>query len=105
MSHTYSDCPSLSVETACDLLAKRHRRVVLKCLQENGSTSLAELATAVHAQVDEVVSEQQAKITLMHSDLPKLADYGVIEYDRRSETVRYRDRIPIETLLELSELN
>jgi len=37
---------------------------------------------------------------LRHSHLPKLEDAGLVEYDSRSETVRYWSQPSLEELLE-----
>nr|WP_227380784.1 hypothetical protein [Haladaptatus halobius] len=52
--------------------------------------------------MDEIESEQQARTTLIHTHLPKLADHGIIEYDQRSATVRYRDGRQVEAVLEVA---
>ena len=39
-------------------------------------------------------------VRLHHSVLPRLADVGVLEYDARSETVRYRGHDELEALLD-----
>ncbi|WP_227379811.1 helix-turn-helix domain-containing protein [Haladaptatus halobius] len=95
--------PTHSIGTVCDLLANRHRRVVLDHLQDGDSdaVTLTELAAVIQTQVDDVESEQQARTILIHNHLPKLADYDIIEYDQRSETVRFCDGIQNELLFEL----
>lgn len=40
---------------------------------------------------------EHVSIRLWHAGLPKLADRGVLEYDRRSETVRWRGHPVLET--------
>jgi predicted transcriptional regulator len=93
---------TLSIKNVFDLLAKSHRRIVLAYLQDaDGATAtLTELAAVVQDRVDDVESEQHARISLVHQHLPRLADHGVIDYDQRSETVRYRDSTRLETILE-----
>jgi hypothetical protein len=43
--------------------------------------------------------EYAIKVHLHHVTLPKLADAGFIDYDPRSETVRYRESDPVEMWL------
>lgn len=46
------------------------------------------------------MERDQLAVKLVHSHLPKLAEYGVIEYDPRSGTVRYRPDEQVETVLD-----
>ncbi|GAA0259012.1 hypothetical protein GCM10009000_089910 [Halobacterium noricense] len=77
--------------------------MILEHLQktERGTATLSELTTSIQTQGDEIESAQQGRSVLLHQHLPKLADHGLIDYDHRSETVRYRDDSQIERLLEL----
>ncbi|WP_435156777.1 ArsR/SmtB family transcription factor [Haladaptatus sp. DFWS20] len=95
----------LSVETGFELLANPHRRVILLHLSggDGSSATLADLAAELHAQLDDVESTEQAQIGLVHHHLPKLADFGLIEYDRQREHVRYHVDDRIELLLEYLE--
>ena len=49
--------------------------------------------------VDDLDTDEVA-IALYHTHLPKLADVGLIDYDVRSRTVRYRDDEAIEACLD-----
>lgn len=78
-------------------LSSHRRRAALYYLRENGVTDVDELAkyvasTSNDAPEANLSGEQfeRAKATLIHSDLPRLREAGIIEYERRSETVRYR---------------
>jgi hypothetical protein len=42
---------------------------------------------------------ERVRIGLLHNHLPRLADAGVLEYDQRSEMVRYWGDSRLETLL------
>ena len=44
-------------------------------------------------------SLDEFEITLFHRHLPKLADAGFIEFDKRSKTIRYRDDTRVKSLL------
>jgi hypothetical protein len=94
---------SLPSDTLYTLFAKVHRREVLAHLERKDTdvADLDELADCVHDEVDEVTSPSQARLTLTHAHLPKLAEHNVIEFDDRSETVRYRDGTRVEDLLEI----
>lgn len=78
-------------------LSSHRRRAVLHRLRENGVADVDELAEHVASTSNDVPKTElgdeqveRAKATLVHSDLPHLRDVGIIEYDRRNETVRYR---------------
>lgn len=93
----------LSVETIHELLADRQRRLVLIHLHDTNRSTipLADLVEFLQAQEDGE-SKRRVRINLLHRHLPKLADYGIIEYDRQTETVRYRGDTQLETLVEIS---
>jgi DNA-binding transcriptional ArsR family regulator len=95
--------PDLTLSTASKLLKKPARRVVIRYFsaEETATAELTELAAHVHEEVDDITSSEQAQSTLVHTHLPKLAEHDVIEYDKRSETVRYRDGERLEQLLEV----
>lgn len=46
---------------------------------------------AEHLAAERAVTREQARITLHHSVLPKLADFGVIDYDAALGIVTLRD--------------
>ena len=78
-----------------DVLADERRRRLLSYLHRKDSdvASLVELIDylVVH-EADSVadLDTDDVAISLYHTDLPKLADAGLVEYDERSRTVRYR---------------
>lgn len=84
-----------SFDVAFDLLANRRRQHALACLCERpGSIPLDELAEDVAARErwsprtepdDEEV--RTVAVSLYHSHLPKLADAGVVDYDRDRDMV------------------
>ncbi|MBX0298227.1 DUF7344 domain-containing protein [Haloarcula nitratireducens] len=73
-------------DTTFDALANEHRRHLLVALLDETSQD-----AAVHA--DETVeagalqTKQQVRTAMYHSHLPKLADYGFIEWDMDSQEV------------------
>jgi hypothetical protein len=99
--------PNLTLSTASKLLTKPARRAVIRyfSVEETATAGLTELAAHIHEEVDGITSFEQAQITLVHTHLPKLADHEVIDYDKRSETVRYRDGEHLEQLLEVVDSN
>lgn len=77
-------------------LSNARRRFVLYQVRERGPTDEADLATVVAAWEQGVPAEavsaetsREVRIDLRHVHLPKLEDYGLVEYDRRSGTVCY----------------
>lgn len=68
-----------------DLLAERRRRQVLETLVgSSGQRSLDELTRAVSDA--DGVDEHETRIELHHTHLPKLAEAGVVSYDREAQT-------------------
>ncbi|QLG63374.1 DUF7344 domain-containing protein [Halorarum salinum] len=86
---------AVSPGEAFDLLASQRRRYVLDCLRERGAPmTLAGLADEVAARerdvsVPDVPAEEgeRVHVSLYHSHVPKLANAGVVEYDRERDTV------------------
>lgn len=97
---------TIPTDAALELLAHHRRREILRYLIENDSTAVS---------VDELVAElsgsdsrpgetddggrDRLRTVLCHAHLPKLADHDVIEYDRQSETVRYRSHPALEDMV------
>ena len=84
------------VDQLLDLLATHRRRHALYYLRELEVTTVDELARLVtkepgpteSADIDDRIEE--TRLALTHVDLPKLTARDIVEYDRRSGTVRYR---------------
>lgn len=93
------------VDAAFRLLADETRRDALALLSTtpDGVASLSELADAVTARSPAAEDREQASIRLHHVVLPQLADAGVVDYDPRSETVRYYGEPALEALLDSIE--
>lgn len=79
-----------------EALANKRRRYTLYILLEREQGQVEDLAVQIVAwergtSVNEVPSEiaERVRAELVHSHLPKLEDYGLIEYDRRSGVARY----------------
>lgn len=95
-----SDSDSLSptaVDDYLSVLAHDDCRAVLQYASENPTdvATLGDLAEFVCTR-EETDDRTRVEISLHHSTLPKLADAGLINYDARSKTVRYRATVPIE---------
>jgi len=77
------------LDSLFETLADEQRRRLLAHLVEtdDGVAGLPELADRIADGDDE---RERAIIQLHHTHLPKLEDEGIVEYDARSEAVRYR---------------
>lgn len=76
-----------------EVLADRERRCILECLEENDDdiAAFSDLIERVADSEDPTDAERERiAVSLHHTHLPKLADADLVEYDTRSETVRYR---------------
>lgn len=74
------------------------RRFILYYLQDNEKATVDELARQIAAREAaippaEVDADQQKRVatSLVHAHLPKLADEVFIEYDQRSNEIRYTE--------------
>lgn len=74
------------------VLAPARRRLIIAYFEDSReqTATLDGLAGYVtrHDETD-VSTQERARVLLHHTDLPKLADAGLIDYDTRSWTVRY----------------
>ena len=89
------------LDTVFELLRDRERRsVVAHLLEENGQTAtVPELANRCRQEAEGSASTDSVVMRLHHTHLPKLEGAGVVEYDPRSKTVRYRGDALLETFL------
>lgn len=73
------------------LLADEYRRHILRYFVTRDTTTatVAELIEYAHERSRDERSEERLASQFHHVTLPKLAEHYVIEFDRRSETVRY----------------
>lgn len=79
------DGAALTVDRRLDLLKLGRRRHLLRVLDgHEGRFDLDELATAVARRGD--VPHDDLRILLYQSDLPKLDDHGVVDFDREERT-------------------
>lgn len=85
----------LSIDAVLELLANKERRMLLAYFLENDDTDVdvEELVKYIMARKAKRTGNQpghdQVYTALMHIHIPKLADVGLIEYDERSEHLRY----------------
>ena len=88
------------IDEAFRSLASERRRAVLSFFHRSPEevASVDDLVDHVAARSDE--EREHVAIGLHHVTLPKLGESGLVEYDSRSRTVRYRGDPMVETLLE-----
>lgn len=93
---------SVPFDTIFELLADHQRRCVLSYLKNTSDdvVSRRELASHVSTQIPDAVSEEHVAARLHHTVLPKLDGAGLLEYDPRSATVRYRAHPGVESCLD-----
>jgi DNA-binding transcriptional ArsR family regulator len=105
--------PSVSTERATrpeldelfEVLADGHRRHALAYLADtdDGVAAFSELIE--HVADDSAggsTDKERVAVGLHHSHLPKLADASLVEYDPRSEVVRYRGGPVVSDWVELA---
>jgi DNA-binding transcriptional ArsR family regulator len=100
-----ADIP-LSVDALLDVLADADRRYLVDYLRDQSDHTASFEAAAKHV-ITEVAREQgvqpnhdDVQVALHHHHLPKLADAGIVEYDIRSQTIRYHSDERLETLFD-----
>jgi hypothetical protein len=84
-----------AIDSMMDALRKRPRRVILMTLL--GDTTEVSLAT-----LERQINDENTRIRLYHSHLPKLANAGYIEWDDASDTISEGPRFSeVEPLVQL----
>lgn len=95
MSDHYRNESIEDVSTAFDLLRDARRRGVLYTLRRNGRTSVEELSRRIAAWEPNdgrtATDPETVETSLVHAHLPKLADAGVVEFDRERGAVELAD--------------
>lgn len=93
--------PTDPADALYDALASDKRRAVLTVLEvrtappttDADALSVSELAEAVAAEfdgaVDVAADPSRVELTLLHRDLPKLAETGLVDYDREAGRVAF----------------
>jgi DNA-binding transcriptional ArsR family regulator len=96
-----TDVMSTPLDEYLRLVADRNRRGVIRELRRtpDNTATFEELINRLHEEATDTDRAALA-IELRHTHLPKLADNGLVEYDRRSGAVRYQPDDRVETLLD-----
>ncbi|WP_114579390.1 hypothetical protein [Saliphagus sp. LR7] len=107
-----------SIQIVLEVVTDQRRRTVLNHLRttDDDVVHLDELVNRLpHTETPAKTSPQppshrqgpsahdQLRLELHHAHLPKLDDVGIVEYDPRSETVRYHPTPRLEKLLAFIE--
>lgn len=97
---------AISKEEMLEILSDRHRRILLENLatEADPTVSLDEAVTYVAnklgEQNDARPHEDDVKARLLHRHIPRLADSSLLEFDDRSETIRYHENEELEAFHE-----
>ncbi len=83
-----------------EILSKTKRKEIIDYLRENGEENLENIARHTGARPSNPENIRRAKIELEHNDIPKMADFGILEYDREGETVSYKGNELVENLID-----
>lgn len=96
----------LSLDAILDILANHRRRALLKYLMEQPeNTGSFEDATnhlilMIGQKQGTQPNHDDVQVDLQHHQLPKLADAGIIDYDIRSQMIRYHENERLEMAYE-----
>jgi DNA-binding transcriptional ArsR family regulator len=81
-----------------DLLAHPHRRTVIHQLESEATVTVDELAVRI-AERYESTSVSDARISLVHNHLPRLAEADVVRYDHSAQRCELDDDATVHTVL------
>lgn len=95
----FPPAPGASVDELFGLLANERRQALLSVLATRGgpvdvdelTRAIAALETSTDATDVDESDLRRVRLTLHHVHLPKMADYGVISYDRNHRMVALAD--------------
>lgn len=76
-----------AIDRFFDALGKTRRRVILRSLTDTENANLHQLAESIAEYEEGESSEEQIesiRLDLHHHHVPKLAEYGLISYDTRT---------------------
>lgn len=90
-----------SVDSILRALADQHCRLVVRYLADSHETAVSfrEISQFVAANAATDPSPHDVRIHLSHAVLPRLDETNIVEYDLEAETVRYRRRPVVESVL------
>ena len=101
--NVYTDGNGWELDVVFDALTERRRRDLLYFLSEKEIATLSELVNEMvrWGPYSRNATREDLELRLYHTDLPKLVKAGLIEYDRRTSTILFRDPPEgLETMLE-----
>lgn len=105
MTINSSNVHAITIDAALELIADPYRRRVLTELMRVGDEAVEleslvdAMGTPSTAATSLISTDRQLRTLLRHTHLPKLAEYGVIDYDFRSGSVRYNETERVEQLV------
>lgn len=81
-------------------LADEKQRIVFRYFLQTGADSATVADLVAFAKREGVeATRKRLEVRFHHAVLPHLSESGFVEYDPRSNTVRYRDRPQLEAIL------
>lgn len=96
-----------NLDTCLRLVADQYRRQIIHHLRHeaNGTTTFDDLVEQISSQASDFKNDppqgrEKIAIQLHHIHLPKLANYGVIEFEHTTRVVRYHSDAQVETVLD-----
>lgn len=97
--------PAPALDELLSILAIERRRHILYYFPKTSSeiATLDDLAEHLLSHHCPTTDREQARVILHHKTLPKLDAAGIIEYESRSETVRYLGHPRLRRLVEVVE--
>lgn len=106
-SEEYKGAPDINeaddraLNQAFDLLGDQRRRYVLATLYTKPETVLStdDLADHVLRNDPDATDYDRVRIRLHHQTLPRLAEDGIIDFDSRTDTIRYHGNELIDDFL------
>jgi hypothetical protein len=99
--------PTNGLDACFGLVADRRRREIIQQLRHNGNgeTTAGDIVDRLYgseqaAGKDRRPGREELAIQVYHTHLPKLADFGVVDYEPERGTVHYQPDEQVEAVLD-----
>lgn len=97
--------PELSLDAVLNILSQRERRSTLNYLVDSSEEVVPidevveQIVQAESERIDKLPNRDHLELSLHHIHLPKLTEAGLLDYDSRSQQIRYKGNKQIERWL------
>lgn len=89
---------TVEINELLTICASQHCRTILSYFRDSPKDTVQLTDLIDHLEKKGHGNRKQVSIQLHHSALPRLAKIGYLDYDKRSDTIRYQGHLELEAL-------